>query len=487
MLKNILYLSLCLAAVFPLNAKKKLRQVQARENSRVTTWKTYQARTIDELPGFYQAGEPEISRYGGWKTTRRDATGFFRTERIGDRWWIIDPDGYPFIHRGVAVFSPGTSERQQMALSEKFGNTRAWLVSQTEMLKSYGFNGTGAWSATDSMRQMSVPLVYTVIVNPMGRYKATHIERYGGKYPEAGWQGYRYDLVMVFDPEFDRYVEETIAPLEKYRNDTYLLGYFTDNELPWKADALDRHLTLLAKDEPGYLAAREWLDKRKGRNAAVSEITPEDRLAFTAYYFETYIKKVTTALRKADPNHLYLGCRFNQDKNLQELSNPEIFKVAGRYMDIISVNHYRKWQPEQAQFDNWAEWSGRPILVTEWYVKGEDSGLPNRSGAGWNVRTQEERGLFYENFTLELLKNKACVGWHWFRYQDNDPQNERTDSSNRDSNKGIVDSEYNPYLPLLEHASRINRNAYGLIRYFDGRVSAAPTTPGQIVDTTYNP
>jgi hypothetical protein len=29
-------------------------------------------------------------------------------------------------------------------------------------------------------------------------------------------------------------------------------------------------------------------------------------------------------MRKADPNHLYLGCRFNQ--KAQELTNPEILK-----------------------------------------------------------------------------------------------------------------------------------------------------------------
>jgi len=232
-------------------------------------------------------------------------------------------------------------------------------------------------------------------------------------------------------------------------------------------DALDRHLTKLGKQEEGYKAAAHWLRQRKGREVAVTEITDEDRAAFTAFYFDTYMQKVVKALRAADPNHLYLGCRFNQEKDRQELSNPAIFRVAGKYMDVVSVNHYRKWEPEQQTLDNWAAWSGKPILITEWYTKAEDSGLPNNTGAGWLVHTQQDRGVFYQNFTLWLLRNRNCVGWHWFKYMDNDPDDTSTDASNKDSNKGVVDRYFQPYTPLLEQMKLVNTNTYNLIRYFD--------------------
>ena len=86
----------------------------------------------------------------------------------------------------------------------------------------------------------------------------------------------------------------------------------------------------------------------------------------------------------------------------------------------------------------WAEWSGRPLLVTEWYAKGDDSGLANTTGAGWTVATQQERGWFYQNFTLGLLQSRSVVGWHWFKYMDNDPEDRSTDPSNRGSSKGII-------------------------------------------------
>jgi hypothetical protein len=100
-----------------------------------------------------------------------------------------------------------------------------------------------------------------------------------------------------------------------------------------------------------------------------------------------------------------------------------------------------------------------------------DSGLPNNTGAGWTVMTQKDRGSFYQNFTLGLLESPDCVGWHWFKYRDNNPLDLSTDPSNRDSNKGIVNWQFEPYAPLLQAMKEINTNAYRLIEYFSSRQS----------------
>lgn len=176
---------------------------------------------------------------------------------------------------------------------------------------------------------------------------------------------------------------------------------------------------------------------------------------------------MTKAIKKYDPNHLYLGCRFNQWN--YELVNDEMFKTAGKYMDILSINHYQKWEPDAQAVQNWGAWSGKPFFVTEFYTKGEDSELPNTTGAGWNVRTQAERGYFYQNFALKLIESKVCVGWHWFTYQDNDPENLNTDPSNRDSNKGMVTWDFQYYSPLLDNMEELNGNVYQLTRFYDAQ------------------
>jgi hypothetical protein len=425
----------------------------------------YYAKTLNGLAGFEMRPEPATSSYGGWEVAKHKGTGFFRTERIGGRWWIIDPAGYPYLDRSVVAVQMGNSKRQGQALTNRFGDAAGWIKQTTSLLRENGFTGAGCWSDSDLIRSQKPPLAYTVNISPMQVFREIHRRRAGGKYRNAGWQGYDHDLVMVFDPEFERVAAKTAEGLAKYKDDPYLLGYYTDNELPWKNDALLRHLIYLPPSDPGYVAAKSWLDARKGREAGVADVTEKDREEFNAFYFERYMSVVTRALRQFDTNHMYLGCRFNQES--EELNSEAIFRVAGKYMDVVSINHYRKWEPDQRTMAKWTYWSGRPFLITEWYVKGEDSGLPNNTGAGWLVPTQKDRGYFYQNFCLELLQSRSCVGWQWFKYQDNDPQDLRTDPSNRDSNKGIVNMEYEPYSELLLKMKQLNRQTYQVIQYFD--------------------
>ncbi|NQT40447.1 MAG: hypothetical protein HQ581_23335, partial [Planctomycetes bacterium] len=108
-----------------------------------------------------------------------------------------------------------------------------------------------------------------------------------------------------------------------------------------------------------------------------------------------------------------------------------------------------------------------PVMATEWYAKGQDSGMENLTGAGWTVATQKERGYFYQNFVLGLIQSRGCVGWHYFKYADNDPQDTRADPSNRNSNKGIVNARYELYTPLTDAMRSLNRQVYPLTQYFD--------------------
>lgn len=42
------------------------------------------------------------SKFGGWKTgPRLKATGYFRTEKVGNRWTLVDPEGYLYFATGI--------------------------------------------------------------------------------------------------------------------------------------------------------------------------------------------------------------------------------------------------------------------------------------------------------------------------------------------------------------------------------------------------
>lgn len=421
-------------------------------------WTNYATRTLAALPAeVTNRVDAGLSQYGGWLARRERATGFFYPKQIGGRWWLVDPEGCLFLHRAVVSVAPMKSPCALAAFREKFGSDSNWADNTTSLLRAHGFNGLGAWSDTERLRQASSPLVYTRIWNFMSSYGAKR----GGTYQKSGHIGYPKDCIFVFDPEFETFCDNFAKQLGRTKDDPWLLGHFSDNEMPFKRDAIVNYLEL-PENDPGYQAARQWLESRHGKSATTRDITDQDRKDFLALITDRYYRIVSAAIKKHDPNHLFLGSRFHG----AELNYPEVFKAAGAYVDVMAVNYYRTWTPAPEKLAMWSRESGRPILITEWYVKGADTGLPNTSGAGWIVKTQRDRGWFYQHFTLGLLESKVCVGWHWFKYIDNDPAEPNTDPSNRDSNKGIVTARYDPYPALLEAMKSLNQRVYSLADYF---------------------
>lgn len=417
-------------------------------------WETRSTRTLVRTPVEADAIDP----YGGsldWPAER--ASGFFRTQQLDGRWWLIDPEGRRFIQSGVAAVTPmGNSAMARAALAAQFGDAAGWARSASQFLRDNGFNGAGAWS-NNLLAQPEYRTPHARIVNFMGDYG----KQRGGVRQVPGHLGYPENAIFVFDPEFPAFAEQYAQTLAREANNPWLIGWFSDNEMPLYAKTLDGFLRLPAED-PGGREARRWLAERQQRSAPdIAALTAEDRLAFVGHVYDTYLRIVSSALRRADPNHLYLGSRLHAD----ELTNPHVWQAAGRYIDIVSVNFYRDWAPAASLLKDWQNWSGKPVMITEWYTKGEDSGLANTTGAGWVVKTQADRGEHYQNFTLALLESNIVVGWHFFKYQDNDPDASKPEPSNIDANKGLVNVRYQPYTELLERAKRVNQHKYGLIRH----------------------
>jgi hypothetical protein len=433
-------------------------------------WQQFPTRLVGSLPGYTPSPGDPLSPYGGFAPgrMRARATGFFRVAHAGTRWLLVDPEGHPFIDVGlVGVNVPHGSAEANKALAEKFGTHERWAEAAAEFLHGLGDTGTGGWSDDAAIRHSARPLAYTPVWNFMSAYG----KRRGGTYQQPGHTGYPKDCIFVFDPEFPAFCDEYAKRLAATKDDPWLLGHYSDNELPFNHKSLDNYLSLPAGD-PGRKAAEDWLAQWRGSHPGEQEISDEMRQEFLGFVVDRYLQITTAAIRKYDPNHLCLGPRFHGSA----IHEPFVFKAAGRYLDVIAINYYHAWTPDPALTRNWVEWSGRPFLITEWYAKGMDSGFANKSGAGWTVKTQRDRGYFYQNFTLGLLESGGCVGWHWLQYMDNDPADMTTDPSNRDSNKGVVNLRIEPYAPLAEAMTELNRQVYSLAAYFDARKkqTAAP-------------
>ncbi len=447
---------------------QKTIQVEAQRrlynggNVKYTPYEPFETRTVALLPG-YKSSEnaPELSRYGGWLKKRVKQTGFFYVAKIGDRWWGIDPEGYCYINVALNSISMGKSERNEKAVNNKFGSPEKWMDKTREILEGIGFNCAGSWSDYEAIiksnKYSDHPLAYTINWN----FMSTYGKERGGTYQQPGHTGYPNDAIFVFDPEFETFCDRHAKKLLVTKDDPNLFGHFSDNEMPFKVRSLDNFLALPEK-EPGHMAAVQYLKENK---ITIEQITDQHREVFMALVGEKYFSVVSKAIKKYDPNHMFIGARFYSD----EKNHAEFMKVAGKYLDLISNNYYNYWTPDSTQMANWAAWTGKPFIVTEYYTKGEDSGMPNQSGAGWIVKTQRDRGLFYQNYNLALLESKNCIGWHYFKYQDNDPTAKGVDPSNIDANKGIVNNDYELWTPMTDLMKELNSQVYSLIQYFDGK------------------
>ena len=60
-----------------------------------------------------------LNKFGGVIEPKQKATGFFRVENIKGRWWIIDPLGGRFIHRGVASVNTIQTEGAKEEIKKK--------------------------------------------------------------------------------------------------------------------------------------------------------------------------------------------------------------------------------------------------------------------------------------------------------------------------------------------------------------------------------
>lgn len=422
-------------------------------------WVSHATRLLELLDGFQPGPEVAVNRFGGRLDRPALApAGFFRTALIDGRQWLIDPEGRLFYHIAINSVNP---PRRADAL---FGSADAWAAAVVPRLRAIGFNGLGNWPS-DRVLPLEPRLVWVRRHNFMFAFA----RKWDLVEPAAGTQGFRNRVMPVFHPDFEPFCEQYARDLASSAADPHLLGIMTDNELQCPVDLLDRCLDgdpAIEALRPNRDAARGWLAER-GWNGDREALTVRDRYQFVAYAFERYYRIVTTAIRRVDPNHLYLGSRLNYASG--QFDNPWFWRALAPYHDAVSVNYYHNWGPDPTHFTDWEEWAGKPILLTEWYAKAMDvPGLANTHGAGWLVRTQEDRGRFYQHFVLGALETPSIVGYHFFKYLDDPAASTALDSAGG-ANKGMFDVDGQPHAPLVARATAVNRQVYNLIDFFAAR------------------
>jgi len=434
---------------------------------------SYPTRVLETIEGFDISSQASpMGRYGGYNDICYVAEGKYYTKQINERWWLIDPDGHPIYPLGVCLVTPGESSNQNRRMLEVFGTTGNWAQQTRSLLKDeLFFNMSGGFSRNEWLGGNTVEnsMALTEWISFLRWYGYTIGVATGSANESNVFT--QNNTMPVFDPDFVTYADNIArSNAERCNNNEYFIGWMSDNELPATDAMLINYLTLNT-DNPinaySYAAAWTWLCDYTGKdNPQISDVTDAMKEDFIEFVYDRYYSVCATAIKKWSPDKLYLGSRHVVSNYLRKST----MAAAGRWCDIVSINVYCEWTPKSLLMADWYEWSKKPYMVTEFYAMAADSGLGNSGGAGWKVATQNDRGRFYENFVLKLLQDKNCIGFTWFTYQDNDPHNTVASSDQADSNKGIVDNDFNLWSPLGRAMKKINRQIYQLIDFFDKRV-----------------
>jgi hypothetical protein len=378
----------------------------------------------------YAFAAGDVDAYGGWTKLKGEKTGFFHTQQMEGRWWLVTPDGNAFFSKGVdnVSFAPESDNSPKAP-----ADPAAWAKAASAQLREWNFNTAGAWSSS---------LLYTTgIVYAPTIGLASAVQR------DVWLKG---GVVDFFSAEFrnaaDRVAERLCAPHSK---DPWLLGYFTDNELRWGKDwrsgesLLEGYLKM-PEGSAGLRKATEFLSSR-GRKA--SELTDDDKNSFVRLVAEEYGRVAREAIRRHDPNHLVLGCRF------ASYPGDLVLQGVGPYFDIVSFHSYNAAAPLE-RLQQITKITGKPTMVTEFSFKAMDSGLPNTKGAARPVATQQDRADGFTSYVQALAALPGCVGFHWFEYRDEPKEGRRLDGEN--SNYGLVRIDFTPWEVLTKRMQQVN-------------------------------
>ncbi len=438
---------------------RKYRPIETKysdDRSPVLNWTPVYARILAYLDGYnqklkkYEDYKELTNIYGSDITKERyEATGRFYVRKADNgRFWIIDPEGYPYYLRGISSLQSGDDK---VIFDALFGNTEFFIKTAQNELRTTGIHSMGAFSDiyedidTHNKKYIDAPLPQA----PSFGFLSAFRKRKGYTWPG---DDHHNRIGIVFYPGWEDFCLSYLSgsAFELYRGNKNVFGFFSDNELSFSADILESFLNLDDNTCPAYTAAVEYMNKNNWD--IDGEITDEMNLGFLGEIAEIYYGTIAKAVDKVDPELLYLGSRIHGNVKYRE----SVIKAAGKYCDIISINYYGVWSPEIKE-NNWAKWApDTPFLVSEFYTKSDDGNdCLNNDGAGFMVPTQKDRAFAYQHFTLGLLEATNCVGWIWFRYQDND------------CNRGLFNKKYERYYYLSEFMKDINFNVYNIIDFFD--------------------
>ena len=387
---------------------------------------------------------PQLTLHHFRPETIRGTAGYFRVGQTrGGAWWFIDPTDGAFFSRGVNGINragatggrTGKAGPYAAAVDALHGTKEPRVFVETVLvrLNAWRCNTLGAWTAPEFFDRG------TAFFEMLDFRQAA---------PEAIIKLAGANVPDVFDPRWteacDRRAAERCGPRALSRD---LIGYFTDHEPGWAQPGEGREgrverpslLQICLSLEPSFPAyhaaweftlaahdgelaelARAWgaalPNKEALRQLTLADtalLSPgylRDHERFTREFARRYFSTTSAAIRRHDPHHLVLGCRFGGTPGAAVVA-----ECVWPGVDVLSVNCDDDAAADRVDAVHRAH--GMPVLVGEFAWTGE--AFTRRRTDEPGGLTTVERMLARGRASLEgLIAHPAAVGYAWRRWAD---------------------------------------------------------------------
>lgn len=471
----------------------------------------------------------KLSHFGGIKEKQFEATGFFRTQRDSDRWFLVDPEGYAFYSMGIDIIGQGIGGNvegikalhewlpseadakysdswtkadyiQDIRSETGFSTRNLFDFGVANLTKAFGEEWHENWSKITARRliEWNVNTVGNWSDQVFAQKSKTPYVRNMESFPTTEKRIFR-DFPDVFSTEYQERCNEFAMQLASSKDDPYLIGYFMNNEPGWAyipelnlAERLlvqedgfaskDTLITFLSEKYNMDIVAfnKAWsseyadfkeLNQPIRRAAELSEQANTDLKEFSKLMLEEYIRVPAFAAKKIDSKHLNLGIRWASSALKQK------WRFAGsKYLDVFSMNNYTDDPTER--LDIAAEMSGdMPVLIGEFHHGAMEGGHPTY-GARW-TKTEADRAIAYRYYAERAASHPNSIGIHYFAFHD-DPVLGRFDGES--FHQGFVTMTHRPYTDFVQGYQKANDGLYEVLlnkrkhveKYPDGLVKFIP-------------
>ena len=392
----------------------------------------------------------ERDQYGGWTGKKFEATGFFRVEK-DERWWLVTPEGNAFLSFGINHLHPHLwkQDYNREAWKKRLGIDNLDSREFTPALKTwflqtcrqYGFNTVGVHTELSAVNRPQPSLPY------MQSIHFVDIPHWQAEIPDS-------NFLDVFSETFashcDLMAKEFAAPV---KDDPFLLGYamtdcplFTEEDCRERPDVIGgarrearigwpRRLRNFGANAPGKKAyvqtmrdiyrgqisdfnatyhtqfdsfdALQTAENWRPHTDLSNGNETRDNIEFLQKVVAKYYQTTRDAIRRYDPNHLFVGDKINANTDALDTLLP----ITSQFTDIVFYQMYARYEVQKPGLDRWYRIADKPLINGDSAFTMITDTMPRPYGpVADNI---EQRAEWTDEFFRNAFARPEFVGWHY--------------------------------------------------------------------------